>query len=191
MRRSLRAAAAVAVASLRLVLVVGLVLGLGLAAVEPSAPTPEEAGTATTVILVRHAEKKPGGRDPDLSGIGRKRAEALVDELRPLAPVALYASNMRRTQQTLAPLAASLQLEVKVRAMGDEEAVAAEILARHRGGVVVVCGHSQTLTRFVSGLGWEGRFPVVQTFDGIWTVAVPSSGDAVTLSERRQGFGRH
>ncbi len=144
----------------------------------------------TVVVLVRHAEKSYRNRDSDLSGVGRKRAEALAAELLPLAPVALYASSMKRTQQTLAPLAASLHLPVTVRAIGDEEAVAAEILARHRGGLVVVCGHSETLTRFVSALGWEGTFPVVQTFDRIWTVTVPSSGDDVSLSERGQGFGR-
>ena len=144
----------------------------------------------TVVVLVRHAEKTYKKRDSDLSPNGRKRAEALVAELRPLAPEALYASGMRRTQQTLAPLAASLDLEVTVRPLGDEEAVAAEILARHRGGLVVVCGHSETLTRFVSALGWDGDFPVVQTFDRIWTVTVPASGADVSLSERRQGFGR-
>jgi phosphohistidine phosphatase SixA len=165
-------------------------LGLALEAAEPSATTPERTRTATTVVLVRHAEKTYRNRDSDLSGIGRKRAEALVAELRPLAPEALYASSMRRTQQTLAPLAASLRLPVTVRPIGDEEAVAAEILARHRGGVVVVCGHSETLTRFVSALGWDGDFPVVQAFDRIWTVTVPASGEAVSLTERRQSFVR-
>ena len=44
--------------------------------------------------------------DAGLSSVGRKRAENLANELAAFRPSALYASDRRRTQQTLAPLAA-------------------------------------------------------------------------------------
>ena len=149
-----------------------------------------EAGRATTVILLRHAEKTSKNRYAELSRAGRRRAEALVEELRPFSPEVLYASSLERTQQTLAPLAAAMRLEVKVRPIGDEDAVASEILAEHAGRVVVVCGHSDTLAQLAASLGWTDDFPSVGGFDRIWTVTVPASGAPISLTETRQRFGR-
>ena len=74
---------------------------------------PEKAvASATTVYLVRHAEKDltPGLNDPALTAAGRQRAIALRDSLAPRNPVALFTTDTRRTRETLAPLEAALQL---------------------------------------------------------------------------------
>jgi broad specificity phosphatase PhoE len=71
----------------------------------------------TTVWLIRHAEVEPryqsifGGRiDMEISARGHKQAVALARYLRSKRFAALYASPMKRVQQTLAPLQASLAL---------------------------------------------------------------------------------
>src|SRR5262245_47640022 len=64
-----------------------------------------------TVLCVRHAEKDAaGGADPGLSESGRKRARALADALRSAHVSRLYASTLRRTRETLEPLARQLGL---------------------------------------------------------------------------------
>ncbi len=67
------------------------------------------------IFLVRHAERAdaggPGQKDPALSETGKKRAAALVAELRDAGISAIYASEFRRTQETAGPLAKSLGLE--------------------------------------------------------------------------------
>ena len=67
-----------------------------------------------TVILVRHAEKKivpPENKDPDLSPAGLARAEELGRMFGDTGITAIYATQYKRTQQTVKPLADKLGLQ--------------------------------------------------------------------------------
>jgi len=77
------------------------------------------------VILLRHGASQPfvpgepfplveGQGDPPLSAIGMKQAQASDVRLNQEPITALYATNMQRTQQTLAPLAASLGIGIDI-----------------------------------------------------------------------------
>jgi broad specificity phosphatase PhoE len=104
-------------------------------------------------------------------------------------PVALYTSDLRRTQQTLAPTATKLGLVPKVRPKDGSRALAAEILRELRGKTVLVCWHHDLMQQVVRGLGVKGPVPYwsIDTYDRLWIVCVPASGPA-TLEERRQVF---
>ncbi len=80
---------------------------------------------ATEVILLRHGASQPfvpgqsfplvdGQGDPPLSPVGVAQAQSSADRLRNEPITALYATNMQRTQQTVAPLAAALGQEVAI-----------------------------------------------------------------------------
>ena len=80
---------------------------------------------ATEVILLRHGASQPfvpgqsfplvdGQGDPPLSPVGITQAQSSADRLRNEPIAALYATNMQRTQQTVAPLAAALGQEVAI-----------------------------------------------------------------------------
>ncbi|MEX0602325.1 MAG: histidine phosphatase family protein, partial [Bacteroidota bacterium] len=60
----------------------------------------QERETATTVILVRHAEKDTVGSDPPLSPGGRGRALALQRVLENISIDVVFATSYRRTQET-------------------------------------------------------------------------------------------
>ena len=49
---------------------------VGCGVLTPPAPTQSQAGTTTTIVLVRHAERDPG-LDPPLNAVGVVRAQAL------------------------------------------------------------------------------------------------------------------
>jgi probable phosphoglycerate mutase len=96
----------------------------------PAATTPDEVRQyryvrppgATSILLIRHGESAParpdvpfalvdGHGDPELVEEGRTQA-ALVAERLALEPIAtIYVSNLRRTAETAAPLAARLGIE--------------------------------------------------------------------------------
>src|SRR5215212_4100843 len=61
----------------------------------------------TTVILVRHAEKKiePANPDPDLAPEGVARAQEIARIFGNAGINAIYATHYKRTQQTVKPLA--------------------------------------------------------------------------------------
>lgn len=100
-----------------------------------------------TVILVRHAEKDTAQdkNDPPLTELGTKRAEELARLLGHAGVTRLVASEFRRTQATLAPLAAATGLSVETRPAKELEALAVELAAAPAGSVTVVAGHSNTI----------------------------------------------
>lgn len=74
------------------------------------------------LILVRHGRTASNVRllldtappGPELDAVGREQADALVERLAPWPVRAVYASVLTRSQQTAAPLAAALGLNVTV-----------------------------------------------------------------------------
>lgn len=80
---------------------------------------------ATELLLIRHGESAParpgrpfplvdGQGDPGLSPAGRQQAERVAERLAGEHFDAVYATTLRRTAQTAAPLAARLGLAVRV-----------------------------------------------------------------------------
>lgn len=145
-------------------------------------PAPGEPMSA--VLVVRHAEKGDGV-DPGLTEVGQARAEHLAQVLRSLPVDHLIASDLRRTQETLAPTAAlfsDLELEI----IGDEapEEVARRVLELEPGSVTVVAHHSYTIHSILEGLGLEDvrDIPVGGTHhDNLLLVLLPRGAPARLL----------
>lgn len=114
------------------------------------------------VIVVRHAEKLDQSKDPPLSEAGTARAVRLATMLRDAQVRGLYATEYRRTRDTLLPLAKALGLSVAVVDSGDPEALVRRMRTDHADGVVVVAGHSNTVPRILELLGAS---PPVQLAD--------------------------
>jgi hypothetical protein len=96
----------------------------------------------TTVILVRHAEKQSGSADPPLTPEGAERAERLATMLAEnggATPIArIFSSEVRRTQETAAPLARKLALAVTTVPARETAALVSQLRAAPRGSVSVV-----------------------------------------------------
>lgn len=107
-----------------------------------------------TVILVRHAEKASSDtKDPDLSDAGRERARRLASLLARSGVTRLVATDLKRTQQTLAPLAEAIGKPVEVRAAKETDALARELRATPAGAVVVVAHHSNGIPAIAKAMG--------------------------------------
>jgi len=110
---------------------------------------------ARTFYLTRHAEKAPdpGDGNPSLSAAGELRAEALRARLEVVELGVLYASQYKRTQETLAPVGAAQGLSLEVRSAGDMTGLAEELLALPAGTHAAVAGHSNTVPLLMAALG--------------------------------------
>lgn len=98
----------------------------------------------TTFILVRHAEKgNDGTDDPDLTPEGNSRAEKLSAMFRDTGLVAIYSTDFRRTKNTVAPLAKIHNLEVQQYEAYKPDVIE-NMVNKHRGGAVLISGHSNT-----------------------------------------------
>lgn len=138
-----------------------------------------------TIVILRHAEKTGHAANAGLTINGRRRAEALVAELAPLKPVALFASESLRTQLTIKPLARALDLPIHARPRWRPHAIAAEILRDYPQGTVVVCGHHDTVGALAHALGYKSGLGDVYDFDLYWILRVGPEG-LLGFEERRQ-----
>jgi phosphohistidine phosphatase SixA len=121
------------------------------------------------LYLVRHAEKIEGSQDPDveLSERGRATAQALAAWLAPRGLDAIYVTHLRRTQQTALPVAAALDLEVRVLPAADTDRLLAR-LHQACGQRVLVVGHSNTVPAIAQAFGAEVFEIGEQEFGTVW-----------------------
>jgi len=137
------------------------------------------------VILVRHAEKQASTMSDDVSltAAGRRRAEELARDVAAWSAAgakvtALFASEMKRTQETLAPLAAATHLAVTKVNATDPDALVRQILAVP-GGIAVVAGHSNRLPAIIKALGGPAGIAIADSqFDRFFVLTAPGSPQA-------------
>jgi broad specificity phosphatase PhoE len=162
-----------------------LLLVLSLSNCTPSGPQPT-AETATTLLLVRHAEKaaEPGD-DPPLTEAGRERAAALARMAASSGVSAVYATQYLRTQQTVEPLAAQLGLTIRQRDSGDTDGLVAQVLSENRGQTVVVAGHSNTVPMLVEKLTGKPVPPIEENeYDNLYVVTSWGTGHGTAVRLR-------
>jgi broad specificity phosphatase PhoE len=145
------------------------------------------SATTTTVVLVRHAEKELVTiDDPPLAAGGERRAERLAQmfgDVRGAGRIeAIYVSDARRTQQTAMPLAARLGLRPTVLPAADVSGLVSHVLSEHRGGRVLIVGHSNTVPEIVQKLS-GATVPAIgqDEYDTVYIVTVPTFGKSSVL----------
>ena len=106
---------------------------------------------ASTIYLVRHAEKADTSRDPDLSETGQKRAERLAGILSTENIKHIYSTNYKRTMQTVAPLSRLSGAEIFLYAPDTLNAFA-DGLRKLEGNTLVV-GHSNSTLSLMDAMG--------------------------------------
>lgn len=153
-------------------------LGAGLSSVAAQTPAP----AATTVILVRHAEKASSpAADPPLTSAGEARARALLAKVRDAGVSAIITTQFVRTKATAAPVAAALGITPEVvPAIGATHVqdVAAAI-RRHAGQTVLVVGHSNTIPAIIAALGAPQPPPICdEEYDNLYIVTIAPDGRA-------------
>ena len=134
------------------------------AAIPATAPAATSAAAASsstcarsTVVLVRHGEKASNDPDTELSAAGLERAKRIATMLGTAGVTRLVATDVRRTQQTLAPLSEKIGKPVEVRPARDVDGLLRELRASPPGAVVVVAHHSNGIPRIARAFGVEPR----------------------------------
>ena len=138
----------------------------------------------TTIILIRHAEKnvEPGNADPNLSPAGEVRAQELVRMFGDTGIGAIYATQYKRTQQTVKPLSDKLGIPITQVDAKNTAEVIRQIRSRHNGEVVFVSGHNNTVPEMIAALGGP-HLPIIPEteFDNLYVVTVYRVGGAKVL----------
>lgn len=169
------------------VLVMRLLASALLACMAGACATPSTAagdGThaidnGVTYVVVRHAEKASDDpRDPSLTEAGHARAARLATRLADEDIVAAYATEYRRTAQTLEPTvtAHGITLQTYAARLPATE-FAVQLTDTHRNGTVVIAGHSNTVPDIVAALcACETQAMPETEYDRISTIHIDKAG---------------
>ena len=150
-----------------------------------------ESQATTTVIFVRHAEKAltPEG-DPGLSPAGQRRVAELTRQLVDADVVAgvdaVYSTPFRRTEETARPVAEALGLPLNSYDAADTEAIMERIVREHKGKIILVVGHSNTVPALIGNMGASKKVPEINEaeYDNIYSVSIPWFGKTKTIRLR-------
>ena len=150
-----------------------------------------ESQATTTIIFVRHAEKAAvPADDPGLSEAGQRRVAELTRQLVDADVVAgidaVYATDYNRTQETARPIADALDLPINSYDARDTETVLATILKEHKGKIILVVGHSNTVPELIANLGASKKVPPIHEseYDNIYIISIPWFGKTKTIRLR-------
>lgn len=150
-----------------------------------------ESQATTTMIFVRHAEKAlTPVDDPALSPEGQVRAAELARQLVDADVIAgidaIYSTDYRRTVETVQPVADAIGLEVNLYDPADGEAELERILKEHKGQIILIVGHSNTVPTLIAELGAHKDVPEIAEFeyDNIYLVSIPWFGKTKTIRLR-------
>src|SRR5437588_1899467 len=153
----------------------------------------------TTVILIRHAEKiiDPNNPDVDLSPAGQARAQELARMFGDTGINAIYATQYKRTQQTVKPLADKLGLPVTVLNAKSTADLLTQIRANHSGQTIFIAGHNNTVPEIITALGGP-QYPIISEseYDNLYVVTIYRTGKAKVVkikygSASQQGVGNN
>jgi len=150
-----------------------------------------ESQATTTMIFVRHAEQTDqSAEDPGLSPAGERRVAELTRQLVDADVVAgidaIYTTPYRRTTDTVRPLADALNLPINNYDAADTEAVLETILKKHKGKIILISGHSNTVPVLIANLGASKKVPPIHhnEFDNIYIISIPWFGKTKTIRLR-------
>jgi len=141
------------------------------------------AQETTTFILVRHAEKMDDGtKDPALSEKGQARANSLAEHLRETEITAIYSTSYRRTLDTVEKIAQEKGLAITEHDPFQADALNA-IMGKHRGGIVLISGHSNTTPHLANRLLGEEKFQQLDEseYENIYIITVTEIGQGQVI----------
>jgi hypothetical protein len=155
------------------------------------------------IIIIRHAEKPADLEDKNLSDVGRRRAKALVtffnenSEMAKLGrPDRIFATGLgkggkgQRCQQTVAPLAENLHLEVQTRFKAEENAeLAKQILGweKHKE-TILICWTKERIPELMSALGVRKVPPKLQEDEYDYVFILTPGKEGTTVRTLKQNI---
>lgn len=138
----------------------------------------------TTIILIRHAEKKiePTNPDPDLAPEGVERAQEIARVFGDAGINTIYATQYKRTQQTVKPLSDRTGIPVTLLDANQNNELLKRIQTTYRGQTIFIAGHNNTVPAMLSELSGE-TYPVIpeSEYDNLYIVTIYRFGKAKVI----------
>ena len=137
------------------------------------------AQSTTRIFVVRHADREPGD---ELNPSGMQRAVELKRILMNTGIDSIFSTGFVRTQKTVAPLAAALNLPVLL--YDSNPPLLKRIDLYSKGKTVLVVGHSNTVAQLIKACGCQPPFLNVpdNQFDNLFLIILQHANKKHPLS---------
>lgn len=134
------------------------------------------------IYVVRHAERADQSADSPLSTAGIGRSYMLRDLLRDARITRIFTSELRRTIETAAPLAALIKTTPQPAPANDVAGLVARIAASDIHDRVLVVGHSNTVPALLRALHADEAITIADDdYDNLFIVVPQKEGRPVLL----------
>lgn len=119
----------------------------------------EEPTNATTLFLIRHAEKLDDTKNTDLSPEGFERAESWKKYFENTTIDCFYSSGFQRARRTCQPMAFSRDKDITI--YKNHLMDLRKVIDENKGKTVLIVGHSNRIPTFVNKLLGEEKYPEI------------------------------
>ncbi len=130
----------------------------------------------TTYYFIRHAEKEFDGTfNPSLTKKGHQRAKFWADFFKDKGIEMVYCTELKRTQQTAAPLLKMLNIDFKYY---DSSALYDSVFQKEtKGKTVLIVGHQDSTPTFVNRIIKERAYSYIKgnNFANLYTIQIVDS----------------
>lgn len=136
---------------------------------------------ASTIVLVRHAEKADDGTDnPGLTDEGIARAERVAELVRPMNIAEVFMTAKKRTIFTAKPLAMAGQYPVSTYNTDQYDRVVEKIFGKRAGKNVIIYGHSNTTPELINLITGDTNLSNIpeDEYDNMYIVQSKGKGEA-------------
>jgi 2,3-bisphosphoglycerate-dependent phosphoglycerate mutase len=143
----------------------------------------DDSQKATTIVLVRHAEKMKDQKDPNLTNEGSLRATKLKDILSTIPLNQIYSTDYNRTQQTAKPTSSAQEIEIMSYNPSAINDFGKMLLQTRKGENILVVGHSNTTPKLLNYFLKEKVVESISESDygNIYIVNIDQKGNAKAL----------
>ena len=150
-----------------------------------------ESQATTTIIFVRHAEESSSQDDnSSLTREGEIRSAELARQLVDADVIAgidaIYSTSFQHSKETALPISNALNIPIEIYDIGNTELIIEDIIKLHKGKIILVVGHSNTLPLMIGNMGASKDVPKIDDFeyDNIYLVSIPWFGKTKTIRLR-------
>ena len=153
--------------------------------------------STTTIYMTRHAERQvsedgvvTSATDPDLTAIGKKRADILKDSLHGKHLAVCFATQYKRTFQTAEPTAIDQRIPLR-RYIADSSNRFIDSLIRTKNKNYLVVGHNTTVPIMLRHIGLHPSMDKIaeNDYSNFFIITIHSFwGRKITLTEKKFGL---
>lgn len=148
---------------------------------------------ATTIYLVRHAEKDlsdANNRDPGLTSAGLRRSMDLDTLLADKHVTEILSTNTRRTLLTASALAYRIRRQAVIYDPSDNVQLTERIRSSYPGRTILIVGHSNTLLPLIQALGGKTSITAIRDDEYSYLFRITLNGVNVKTEELTYGQPR-